>query len=763
MDHIPDEDGQRMSIQVPFLAQNIQYDGLGWETFPERAGYAWLQTPAMTVQDLSRYAQSILQSELQAFVQAWIYFGLLQEVYGAQYRVEDFLVPSEDDSGLVVTTTNLETQPAAVMTEGIEQLLKNAERKADLWDAFAVIEGGRWDSILLSIRVLIEALSQSSRIQGQPYDGRHSICAPVSQNMSTKRYTNGAAARAIRNHMLKQRNVWCPRQLDVLFEQRSYNEMVYLTGIKRIERPDVDHGNCVGRPTCVANNIPIGAEFITKHTTIGCTCANIQAPGSQRSNILIRGGIPVLRCTQRDLEPPELRFVPLSPSLKFVAISHLWADGLGNPFENSLPCCQLTRLMRSALKALPSWVPGGASVVKGAVRREKVLVVHIWLDVYCIPAQLSRRDLRDSAMQRQEKQLKAKAIARMGTTYALAAAVLVLDYELERSQLVPNDQRSRTLIHLSAWNTRCWTYQEYTFAQNTFFQSKDSLVTLQQAQDQNAFYSPYEPFQILRVRDVFSSSKEDAYTAFNRAWNSLAIRNTTQWNDIILVLAILLDLSAGQVSSFHIAWKIKALLATQTRLPLSMLFVSMKRLGSSTGKLEDRWIPKTFQPFYLSMSTRHDSMHRCEEGLTLNTAEMPSIKTLQASPTVGSHFFRWQMSWGQSSRLCWVTFNAEELLHCQEQAGDHLGATVIILLDLDQPLLGVDLSVKSRGACFVPRGPPTSGMQPVIYVGPVEWGFLDQDLLPEIAVANVKEGIGEKLLIESSESTTAVFGEAILT
>jgi hypothetical protein len=44
----------------------------------------------------------------------------------------------------------------------------------------------------------------------------------------------------------------------------------------------------------------------------------------------------------------QLRLVPVSPSFlqgkTFVAISHVWADGMGNVNENALPRCQLTRI-----------------------------------------------------------------------------------------------------------------------------------------------------------------------------------------------------------------------------------------------------------------------------------------------------------------------------------------------------------------------------------------------------------------------------------
>jgi hypothetical protein len=43
----------------------------------------------------------------------------------------------------------------------------------------------------------------------------------------------------------------------------------------------------------------------------------------------------------------ELRVHRRSRKDKYIAITHVWADGLGNPRENSLPTCQIKRLQQS--------------------------------------------------------------------------------------------------------------------------------------------------------------------------------------------------------------------------------------------------------------------------------------------------------------------------------------------------------------------------------------------------------------------------------
>ncbi|EME85523.1 uncharacterized protein MYCFIDRAFT_193814 [Pseudocercospora fijiensis CIRAD86] len=125
--------------------------------------------------------------------------------------------------------------------------------------------------------------------------------------------------------------------------------LVYLTGRDRMDRKGIDHAQCTEHHTCVAFNTEIGVKIETAHEEDGCGCQHVLAPREERVQILERGGIPVLRCLRKRNGSFEVNFVPASLELKYAAISHLWADGLGNVFENSLPHCQLSRLV----KALP--------------------------------------------------------------------------------------------------------------------------------------------------------------------------------------------------------------------------------------------------------------------------------------------------------------------------------------------------------------------------------------------------------------------------
>jgi hypothetical protein len=58
---------------------------------------------------------------------------------------------------------------------------------------------------------------------------------------------------------------------------------------------------------------------------------------------LMRGRLPLLDIKGSG-ELLKVNIIERDPGAAYTAISHVWADGLGNPAENSLPRCQLERI-----------------------------------------------------------------------------------------------------------------------------------------------------------------------------------------------------------------------------------------------------------------------------------------------------------------------------------------------------------------------------------------------------------------------------------
>jgi len=108
---------------------------------------------------------------------------------------------------------------------------------------------------------------------------------------------------------------------------------------------------------------------------------------------------PLLRL-KGDINYLTVELVESSPNTPYVSISHVWADGLGNPSANSLHFCRLIAL-RDRVSAL---ISTDESFSKNPL---------IWLDTLCCPAE--------------DGESKQLAIKKLRLVYHQATHVLVLD------------------------------------------------------------------------------------------------------------------------------------------------------------------------------------------------------------------------------------------------------------------------------------------------------------------------------------------------
>ena len=144
--------------------------------------------------------------------------------------------------------------------------------------------------------------------------------------------------------------------------------------------------------------------------------------------------------------------------LPYVAISHVWSQGLGNRHNNAIYLCQLQRLQRYANRLVP---PAHRPVP-------------MWIDTICVPLEADAR---------------MEAIKTMDAVYQNALAVLVVDQTLidfdlasaiekgkkkdGSAQSGPKGWQIETLMRIKAspWAQRLWTYNEAFLAQQLFFQT----------------------------------------------------------------------------------------------------------------------------------------------------------------------------------------------------------------------------------------------------------------------------------------------------
>ena len=147
--------------------------------------------------------------------------------------------------------------------------------------------------------------------------------------------------------------------------------------------------------------------------------------------------------------------VAVDDSGPYVAISHVWSDGLGNAKANSLPACQLLRIRKLVL------APN--------VNLNR-LSPAIWIDSLLVPVKKGP-----------EKRL---ALARLYEYYQRADKVLVLDSDLlQASQLCSREEQFLRIL-FSTWMRCLWTLEEGVLSRpKLMFQFNDGNVSMDDTGD----------------------------------------------------------------------------------------------------------------------------------------------------------------------------------------------------------------------------------------------------------------------------------------
>ena len=131
----------------------------------------------------------------------------------------------------------------------------------------------------------------------------------------------------------------------------------FVTALMALTLPDLnrrgDHSQCTPN-RCEANNIKPG-KYERKHIVDGCTCSDL-TPGrdwNRMLDIVEGGGISLVRLRPQSAEVDsgiDFEVLSTEPDIKYVAYSHVWADGRGNIHANDLFKCQWRWLQECAQK-----------------------------------------------------------------------------------------------------------------------------------------------------------------------------------------------------------------------------------------------------------------------------------------------------------------------------------------------------------------------------------------------------------------------------
>ncbi|KAL5341878.1 hypothetical protein BJX70DRAFT_357318 [Aspergillus crustosus] len=630
------------------------YDGGDWDTFPERGG--WFDAPeaaSFPMRGVIPYVKFPGEMEwifrYSRRMESWLYFGMLHYVFGDTLDQSDFILLREQDG----------KQMQCIMTAHLHKYVddaelwktdKRSERAVEIvhkvHEALQMYIPWIQEGVCLAIRLASLALWNVavSRDGPQPEPPLLGAWSLGSIEADTMQLFKG----------------WCP--LDVqkcLAAGIHLDTQMYLLQLRRTKPSwnNRTHEACT-QTQCVADNID-ESNYVTRHVTESCSCSHIHADVEQLHAIPLEGGIPLVSITpsgedEHGSPQYEIEVVKKRSSKPYVAISHVWADGLGNPEGNSLPHCQLELLYERTRRILRDKenIPGYEAKVygplyTGAVRfahfagnvaRRKDSSVLVWIDTLCIP---HRSDVRSLAIQRIRK------------VYTAAARTMVLDTEL---MLINSDSCTKMevclrVLYYSGWIRRLWTLQEGMAAEEKLFVLlsdravnigtipymllnkvdqgelsifQEGIATMAAAAWYSYFQEPTDhtsAFHRLVIQE--GSGAQGAIIAWN--WFNVATRASSKDRDRPTVLAGLLNLDISKILNIkETDERMRTIYSMLDMFPQDVLFLDgprfdeyglrwalktcrfsgeFRRFASSSGNITPRGLQVTRYPSLIALSS----------------------------------------------------------------------------------------------------------------------------------------------------------------
>ena len=584
MEHLPVAKHaiRNYSGAVPFRCRN-EYDGGPFLEYPQRSGVLPPLSVGNTLPDNLSYLQcqqiqSIAKQEIEPILQTWIFFGLIQEVLGGICRPSDFITISNqgDENRRVLTTASLiatlDLWVTQVQSKTISPLPTYDHIVKCLGLAFAVLSASP------------ESLDQTLRLSLASLGELLTFAVNRAFNMDVSKDNKCPLAwHTLINSMYWERlyleSGLCISQVEkILSTGHKSIQALHFIGSLRQSGSDLDHLSCDKRQ-CNAYQSNLNT-YQTQHTKRDCSCEDLAVDPQKLFAILKKGSLPLLRLKgDHDVNTISIEVVPSDSASQYLALSHVWADGLGNPHRNALPRCQLS-LLRTMV--------GEFNTTSG----QPVHDLLFWCDTLCCPVEPEANKL---------------ALSQMRRTYLEASFVLVLDASLrlcDSEGLGYEELCSR--IVLSGWMRRLWTLQEGHLAtvggdQRLWFRFKDKAISgrsLLKSASTGFLGSSVSQSGIamFAIDGMFSLIKKHSnISGFDIRSIDLVLqgRSVSVRTDEALIIATLLglDLSAildgAEEYRFHHLWTL--IPSTARGIPKNVVF----RVGPRLKESGFRWAPAT--------------------------------------------------------------------------------------------------------------------------------------------------------------------------
>lgn len=579
MDHLPAiADPAYPLPRVICVCNPDDYDGLGMVDFPKRMGWNMDRRngPVRVGEAKSRIESPV------ALLQAWLFFGFLQDVFSiGETEIDLHAFKQQIDGQFYLSTatlkdsmTRLERAAWQIKPEvclqrqtKVHQCFKTILNFLDWhWDTRMAENNWRVSSILPLDAIMVFV------ILGETFKNAINQIWPVPAEKSPIRWYA-----FLRNqNPLKERFLqagWCPNEAAMMYNEIDNTGLLLASRLRRPFSDKLSHKSC-NEDRCLALQTS-DEDYETKHVHDCLGCREIVIDQDKISSILRCGGIPVVNvfvAEEGELSEVKILDYNADNSLNYVAISHVWAHGLGNPRRNALPLCQLTRLQTLVGK------------LHFSVTR-KVGQPAFWIDTLCIPVDPHLKEFRKLA------------IIRLDDTFRYARHVLVLDADLQNCSKRCSRMELATRIVCSGWMRRLWTLSEAVVAEESANASKVDVQFLEGSIELNAvagrdIRSIYHTEDALRT--IFSAfpqfrTRDRAYAFLTRALN---YRSTSKVEDEAICVASILGFTSKDIATIAGAKaaeeRTHLMYISMDQIPASILFNRSKKLSVGF-----RWAPAT--------------------------------------------------------------------------------------------------------------------------------------------------------------------------
>ena len=585
MDHLPLPSDKFIGhISIPFLATD-DYSS-PFHDYPQRNGWN-IEFRGNLNPKLSHSLTSHANKDLVSLMQTWLYFGLLSEFLGTPVDMEPFKQAS-DSGSLVMSTEVLETLVCNRTSLLLEQSKVNGPALVESWrDAFYgvlviirhhtgfFVAGAANDNRALSLTCLaISVLAEYTMSALKGLCGRLGVEIPVTQRwrISSRELPLDHGLPIMK---LMPGRGWCPRDV-ALFNGAQIDTVSTLWYLANLSPPRTS----TSHSACTAENcVPLQMDkfqYRQSHISWDCSCSSVESDQSILASIIRSGKIPILV-----FKNDEIIMTEHEPGSGFIAISHVWADGKGNPRANSLPSCVIRELQ---------------SLVNDLLKKDSAANVPFWIDTLCIP--------------RSPPELRMAALERLSEPFEEATGVLVLDSYLRShsaAQVSPFELLARILA--CGWSQRLWTFQEGrlpTEPARVWFAFKDRSVDLFEEVNVTYTHIPtlashtvdlsllfgHKQTRMIRMSGV--GLTEEFLHSVESLRDSLRTRRTSQADDEGLCIGTLLRLSRDKMRKIIHAKGDVRMARVWDEIPEVPVGIAFSKAPCKLNVKSYRWAPRSF-------------------------------------------------------------------------------------------------------------------------------------------------------------------------